>query len=371
MTGSKSKNKKLNKNNRWRYSTKSERRGFVSAMYIISIAAVLQLFLYDILPGTIYGFIYGFLFFIEGLFAPEFLYSLNPEEIHHMTGSAVMVLSSAAASLATGAFIILCMKKFVLKPGAGDTAKTNRQDEDRVRIKKFKLPKNTPALIAVGLCISQLSVFVYIALNYFLYSVFGVASHIHSDIDMYLPQTAAGAIMFFMASVIAPSIFEEFIFRYAMLNSLRKYGDIFAVAATSVLFGFAHARMSAFIYATAVGAFSAYIALKTKSIWFSIILHAAVNGVAFVMQYLSAAFTWDSALPDIIYFAYLSFISAVSLIYLIIYIIKRRNAGPAPPKKRVYISNGRKLLLFFNAASLIFFVLVILRSAEEYGFLCI
>jgi len=339
------------KNNRWLYSTKPERQGFFSAMHIISLGVVLQLYLYETLPEIVYRYFKVF---------PEFGYSAS-DESHYIIGNTVMIISSAAASLITGAFIVLCMKKFAPKPAGASKA-----DGGGPISFSFKLPKNTFALLAVGLCIVQLSVFLYIAFNHGLYSVFGIESQVSSE--SYFPQTAAGIIVFFLAAVVAPSIFEEFIFRYVMLNYLKKYGNAFAIITTSVLFGFAHARVSAFIYATAIGLFSAYIAIKTKSVWFPVILHAAVNGMTFVFQYLSSQLLSEQTLVDIIHFAYLSFISAVSFVYLLVLVIRRKNTGLAAPGKHIYISNGRKLLLFFNAASLLFFILTILKSAEEYVF---
>ena len=321
-------------------------------MHIISLGVVLQLYLYETLPEIIYRYFRLF---------PAFRYSPAPDEANYIIGSAVMIFSSAAASLITGAFIILCMKKFAPKP-AGAAKSVGGEPISF----KFNLPKNFFALLAVGLCIVQISVFLYIAFNQGLYSVFGIESNLSSD--NYFPQTAAGITVFFMSAVVTPSIFEEFIFRYIMLNHLKKYGNAFAIITTSVLFGFAHARVSAFIYATAVGLFSAYIAIKTKSVWFPIILHAVVNGMVFVFQYLSSRLLLEAAITDIIHFTYLSFISAVSFVYLLVLIIKRKNTGLAEPGKHIYISNGRKLLLFFNAASLLFFILTILKSAEEYVF---
>jgi membrane protease YdiL (CAAX protease family) len=124
--------------------------------------------------------------------------------------------------------------------------------------------------------------------------------------------------------------------------------------------------MSAFIYATAIGFFSAYIAIKTKSIWFSIILHMTVNGMSFGMQYMSANPFAAEAVLNIIYYAFLCFISAAAAIYLMTAVIKRRGSGLAAPGNYIYISNLRKTIFFFNAATLIFFILAVSRGMEDF-----
>lgn len=328
-------------------------------MYIISAAAVFQLFLYDILPELIYGALYRFFIVRGGFYYPD-----RFDEFHHIMTDVVMIITTAAASLITGFFIIFCLGRFAAaKPGQSGYG----EDPGRILLGRFALPKNAPALFAVGLCISQFSLYIYMFADYILYSAFGLDSGIYAyGGDSYFPVSAAGVILYFIAIVITPAVFEEFIFRYIMLNSLKKYGNVFAITATSILFGFAHGRVSAFFYATAVGFFSAYIAVKTKSIWFPVILHAAVNCISFFSHYMSDRLLMEEKTLDIIYFLFLTFISAVSFIYLLITASRRRI--PLPGEKRVYISNGRKVFFFFNAASVIFFIITFIRGAEEYGF---
>lgn len=78
------------------------------------------------------------------------------------------------------------------------------------------------------------------------------------------------------AGILSP-IIEEIMFRGVMLNKLRRYGDKVAIITTAILFGLFHANFSQFFYAVALGMIFAYIALKTGTIKYSIILHIVVN----------------------------------------------------------------------------------------------
>lgn len=348
---------KNSKKNRWDYVVKADRKKFITTIHIISLAVVLQYLLFKELPEIIYA-IFGFLIYSFGIFETDFFYTLSYDEIDYLFYNIMSILTTLIVCFATCVFIILCIRRFVSKPDVND--------RDKITC-KFKLPKNTPVLLVAGLCIIEISSFLYMFFNIFLDKFFGVAPIPLSDMQLYFPQTGFGVFVYFVSLVIIPPLAEEFVCRYVMLNTLKKYGNTFAIIVTSVFFGFMHARVNAFIYATAIGIFIAYIAIKTKSIWFPVIMHAVVNGVSFLFQYLySLSFYEESA--DTIYFIFLSVISVICLIYLLILIAKHKDLRLIKPENYAHINNKQKFIFFFNIASIIFFVLVILRSLEDYGF---
>jgi len=345
------------KSGRWVYSSKTDKIKFTSSIHIISLAVLFQYFIFKELPEIIYG-ILGF--FIRDAFIWDFF---DPEEVSYMIFNAMAIITTLVSCAATGAFIILCFQKF----GPGTDSFFAR---DRVSY-KFKLPSNTPVLLIAGVCIMEFSSFAYMFLNVFLDKFFGVSPVLPSDTYSYFPQTGAGAVLYFISLVVIPALAEEFVCRYVMLNALKKYGNTFAIIVSSVFFGFMHARASALIYATAMGLFLAYIAIRTKSVWFSVILHALVNCISFVFLYLSSLpFLYDESV-DILYLMFSALIFFVCAVYLIVLILKKKHRYDklAAPVNCVHIPAKHKLLFFFNAASIIFFVLTIFKSLEEYGFL--
>jgi membrane protease YdiL (CAAX protease family) len=319
------------------------------------LAALFQYFIFKELPEIIYA-IFGFF-----LYDADIWDFFEPEEINYMIFNAMAVMTTLISCAATGAFIFLCLKKF----GPGTDV---FHAKDSISY-KFRLPKNTPVLLVAGVCIMELSAFAYMFLNIFLDKFFGVAPLPSLGASSYFPQTGMGVAMYFLSLVIVPALAEEFVCRYVMLNALKKYGNTFAIVSTSLFFGFMHARVSAFIYATAMGLFLAYIAIKTKSVWFSVILHALVNFVSFVFQYLSSlSFLYDESV-DILYlmFSALMFLVCALSLFVLIARKKHRYDKLDMPLDYAHIASRQKLFLFFNAASAIFFVLTILKSFEEYG----
>ena len=347
------------KGGRWVYSSKTDKLKFTSSMHIISLAVVFQYLIFRELPEIIYA-LFGFLIYDTGILDLEFFDFFEPEEISYMLINLMAILTTLIACAATGAFIVLCLKKF----GPGTYIHT----KDSVSY-KFKLPKHTPALLIAGVCIMEVSTFAYMFLNFLLDKFFDISPILPAAAQTYFPQSIAGVILYIISLVIIPALAEEFVCRYVMLNALKKYGNTFAIIATSIFFGFTHARMSAFIYATAMGLLLAYIAIKTKSVWFSVILHALVNFISFIFQYLSSLpFLYEESV-DILYLMYSALVFLICAIYLLILIAKKKYQYDKleTPTDHIHIAAKQKLFYFFNVASIIFFVLTILKSLEEYG----
>jgi membrane protease YdiL (CAAX protease family) len=101
--------------------------------------------------------------------------------------------------------------------------------------------------------------------------------------DKQLINPAAEAIMnsnyavsLVYASIIAPVI-EETIFRKILLDKLRRFGDIPAILMTGMAFGLYHMNLPQFFYAAVLGFIFAYIAIRTNTIKYTIILHMMIN----------------------------------------------------------------------------------------------
>jgi len=81
----------------------------------------------------------------------------------------------------------------------------------------------------------------------------------------------------FLYMVIAAPIVEELIFRGVLLNRLRKYGDLFAMLSSGLLFGLFHGNLTQAIFAFACGVALAYVKLHGGRIWSCIVIHALTN----------------------------------------------------------------------------------------------
>ena len=83
--------------------------------------------------------------------------------------------------------------------------------------------------------------------------------------------------MFLYASFVGPVI-EELIYRGIVFRALRKYGKMFAIITSSILFGVMHGNLPQMAFATAIGFVLAYVT-EEYSIKWAILLHVINNFV--------------------------------------------------------------------------------------------
>ena len=74
-------------------------------------------------------------------------------------------------------------------------------------------------------------------------------------------------------------VFEELIFRKALVDRAVYCGEGIAIAMSGVMFGLFHGNLNQFVYAAALGAFFAFIYVRTGKIRYTMILHAMVNSM--------------------------------------------------------------------------------------------
>lgn len=158
---------------------------------------------------------------------------------------------------------------------------------------------------------------------------------------------------FIYAVLIAPFI-EELIFRKLMLDRLRIFGDAAAILLSGIAFGLYHRNTFQFFYATMLGFIFAYVALKTNSIRYTVILHMLINSIGTV-----AALFVDNVFIILL----LGLWVIGSVIFGTILFIKNANKVTIERgevtlgKKSEYILNPGSML--FVTACLIFMVLII------------
>lgn len=81
----------------------------------------------------------------------------------------------------------------------------------------------------------------------------------------------------FAALVVIAPIGEEFIFRRLIIDRAKKYGELYAVMLSAVMFGAFHMNIYQFFYTFIVGFILAYVYIKKGRLIYSIILHALLN----------------------------------------------------------------------------------------------
>ena len=76
---------------------------------------------------------------------------------------------------------------------------------------------------------------------------------------------------------IAAPIVEEIVYRKLVIDRLHRYGDLFAVLVSGILFGAIHGNFSQFFYAMFVGIVFGLVYVQTGKLRYTIALHMAIN----------------------------------------------------------------------------------------------
>ena len=329
-------------NKRWVYTTVREKKQFSFTVFIISSVVLLEFILLDIIGEIVRHFMGSY-----------FASRLNDQEFNMLLNNAASTLVLWVSFSISGAILILFLRRF--------KSRADYNINNRVSF-RFKMPENWLMLLFLGLALIYLCGSVSILFDLFLGS-FGIEKFVFETSAF--PKTAPGIILYFAALVLTPAIAEEIFCRYLIVNALRKYGDGFAITVSAVFFGLLHGRTTAFFYATAIGFFLAYFAIKTKSIWFPVILHAFLNFMAFFWHFISDLVAAEQ-LFNLISFSFWTVLFAVSVIYIIIMIIKKKDLSLTRRRDYIHINRGRKTFVFFNAATIVFIILALMQSALEY-----
>ena len=142
-----------------------------------------------------------------------------------------------------------------------------------------------PALILPAVIISLLFYAVGTIVSILIEQYMAVI-HLKTVVSGFKMPTQTSAIVFYVLTicVFAP-LLEEFIFRGLILQSLRKFGDVFAIVISALLFGLMHGNLMqapfAFVTALAFG----YFVIKFNSIWVSVIAHCVINSSSVALDF--------------------------------------------------------------------------------------
>ncbi len=135
--------------------------------------------------------------------------------------------------------------------------------------------KNLPILLAgaFGLCIFGNIITSYIDAFVRILTGFEIEMP-----EIPIPEKSVGGILiFYLAIAVVPALIEEMAFRGIILQSLRRYGDVFAIVSSAVLFGLMHCNLQQIPFAIMAGLVIGYAVVETDSVWTGVIIHFLNN----------------------------------------------------------------------------------------------
>ena len=129
------------------------------------------------------------------------------------------------------------------------------------------------ALIPITLFLMSIGSFIGDSLN----SI--ISSLLHLNVSNSTIETIESMPLWLAAltTMVCAPIVEEFIFRYTLVGTLGRFGNIFAILISSVAFGLFHGNLYQFFYAFLVGLVLGYVYVKCGKWWVCVLMHAIAN----------------------------------------------------------------------------------------------
>ncbi|MBR6025103.1 MAG: CPBP family intramembrane metalloprotease [Methanobrevibacter sp.] len=159
---------------------------------------------------------------------------------------------------------ILILPVFIYLMGKIESRKITK---NKIGIKKF----------LIYLCIALTLMWIGNVAGLVITTILGntVTNEVVNPIEK-LIQNSSIYINLIIISIVAP-IFEELFFRKFLIDRTIRYGATLSILLSAFIFALFHGNLSQFFYAFLLGAFFAYVYIKTGKIIYTIILHAFVN----------------------------------------------------------------------------------------------
>ncbi|MFI3332128.1 MAG: type II CAAX endopeptidase family protein [Rikenellaceae bacterium] len=125
-----------------------------------------------------------------------------------------------------------------------------------------------------------------------------------------------------VAVIIGAPLFEEFICRGLILESMRtKSGVLMAWFFSSLFFGLMHLDPTMVINAFVMGLILGYIYIRSESLWAAIILHALNNAIAYMLILLGLGDNFilrEAIASDVIYYAIYALAAIILLVSILL-----------------------------------------------------
>ncbi len=170
------------------------------------------------------------------------------------------------------------------------------------------------------------------------------------------------AIVFYMISVaVLPAILEEMLFRGVIMQSLRRFGDGFALVVSAVLFSMFHGNLVQGPPSLLFGLVAGYFVLRTGSLLTGIIMHFINNFLASVSYLLLFNATDEQVMIfNVCWMAVCVLLGLGAFIYLL---ITQKNMFRVIPSGYP-VSEGQKHFLFYSSAMpIVFFIVTVVFTA--------
>lgn len=215
---------------------------------------------------------------------------------------------------------------------------------------KSEIKKMSLKNIIVVFFISMGATYIFNIVGIFINALISIikGSDVINPLEMIAGTSNIIPIIIFVG-ILSP-IVEEVVFRGVLLDKLRAYGNKRAIWFTAITFALFHGNLSQFFYALILGLIFGYIAIKTNTIRYTIILHIIVNVFGSVIMPALA-------LSEDIIFVMISGLMVIGFIVIgiILFIVNYKKIKFEPTENQIDKEVGKKVV-YWNIGMILYYL---------------
>ena len=171
-----------------------------------------------------------------------------------------------------------------------------------------------------------------------------------------MPQDFEAAILFVLRLAFISPFIEELVFRGIVMNTLRRFGDSFALCVSAVLFALFHQNLVQAPNAFLMGLVIGYFTLCTGSLWVGVLIHVINNSMVLMLDGVLSLLPVEyySIIILLVYAFYL-----VSGIAGLLYLVRRHPNMFMLLRSSTFSSERKKYFTFFSSATMVVSLIVL------------
>ncbi len=181
--------------------------------------------------------------------------------------------------------------------------------------------------------------------------------------ELDIPQAFPAKLMYIFTMTVAPAFIEEMVFRGIVMQSLRRFGDMFALVSSALIFGIFHLNLIQMPYAFILGLFIGYFVMRTGSLWVGVIIHFLNNSIATVLTLIEPYCSEEIYL--FINLAYSLFAVVCGIIAMCLLLVKYRDMFRFGKTQSV-LAPGKRAQYFLTSPALIIAMLIAVVLTAQY-----
>ncbi len=183
--------------------------------------------------------------------------------------------------------------------------------------------------------------------------------------DLGVPTGTPALIIYLVMLTVAPAFIEEIVFRGVIMQSLRRFGDVFALITSSLIFGIFHLNLIQMPFAFILGLAIGFFVMRTGSIWVGVFIHLINNSIAALFTIAEPLLSESSY--TMLYYIESIFVLLLGIIAFFPLIIKYKSLFKFA-KAPGLLSSGKRVQYFLTSPALIVAMVIAVLMTLQYVF---